>query len=156
MSYPQKGSMLRYFVPNIKLAQNAAEVLKCIDIGASSDIAGEYLCVHPCKVVQFQFSLTEELAGGSSVAPTVVFKKHPTPLSSSGSSTLCTLTIPDQTAIGKTVYKLINPVSMAVGDSIEVSWTIGTGTPTGQGLASFICEDDPEMPANNSDMVASA
>jgi len=85
-----------------------------------------------------------------------VFKKHPTPLSSSGSSTLCTLVIPDATAIGKTVYKAIAPVNMAVGDSIEISWTVGTGTPTGMGFQSFICEDDPEVPANNSDMIASA
>lgn len=155
MAYPQQGSFLRYFVPNIKLAENAAEELKCMDIGAASAVYGEFLCVHPCRIKQFQFTLTEEVAGGTSVAPTVVFKKHPTPLSSSGSTTLCTLTIPDATAVGKTVYKLITPVSMAVGDSIEISWTVGTGTPTGQGLQSFICEDDPELPANNSDMVAS-
>lgn len=154
--YGQQGSHLAYFVPNIKLAENAAEVLKCIDIGASSSTAGEYLCVKACRIKSFQFTLTEELAGGTSVAPTVVFKKHPTPLSSSGSSTLATLTIPDATAVGKTVYKIITPASMAVGDSIEVSWTIGTGTPTGQGLASFICEEEPETEANNSDMLASA
>ena len=154
--YTQEGSHLAFFVPNIKLAENAAEVLKCIDIGASSAIAGEYLCVKACKIKRFQFTMTEEVAGGTSVAPTVVFKKHPTPLSSSGSSTLCTLTIPDGTAVGKTVYKDISEVVMAVGDSIEVSWTVGTGTPTGQGLASFVCHEDPETSANNSDMIASA
>ena len=154
--YLQRGGHLRFFVPNIKLAENAAEVLKCIDIGAASAVAGEYLCVEPCRILSFQFTLTEEAAGGSTTAPTVVFKKHPTPLSSTGSSTLATLTIPDTTAIGKTVYKLITPANMAVGDSIEVSWTVGVGSPTGQGLASFICEEDPEVAGNNSDMVASS
>lgn len=156
MAYDREGAHLQYFVPNIALAENAAEILKEIDIGASSSSAGEYLCVRQCKVKQFQFTLTGEVAGGTSVAPTVVFKKRPTPKSSSGASTLCTLTIPDATGVGKTVYKAISAVSMAVGDSIEISWTIGTGTPTGMGHASFICEDDPESPANNSDMVASA
>lgn len=156
MSYDRENSHLGYFVPNIPLALNAAEVLKEVDIGASSGTHGEMICVKSCKIKQFQFVLTGEVAGGTSVAPTVVFKKHPTPLSSSGASTLCTLTIPDATAVGKVVYKAISPVAMSVGDSIEISWTIGTGTPTGMGHYAFICEDDPEVAANNSDMIASA
>lgn len=156
MSYIKQGNHLHYFVPNILLAENAAEELKAIDIGAASGTYGEFLCVKPCRIRQFQFTLTEELAGGTSVAPTVVFKKRPTPLSSSGQTTLCTLTIPDATAIGKTVYKAITPANMSVGDSIQITWTVGTGTPTGIGLQSFICEDDPETEANNSDMIASA
>lgn len=154
--YPQEGSYLQYFAPCIQLAENAAEVLKEIDIGASSGTHGELLCVKPCQIKQFQFTLSGELAGGTSVAPTVVFKKRPTPFSSSGQSTLCTLTIPDATAIGKTVYKAISPVSMAVGDTIQITWTVGTGTPTGMGYHSMICVEHSEVPANNSDMVASA
>ena len=157
MAYPHgEKSHLSYFVPAIQLAENAAEVLKEIDIGASSGTHGELVCVKPCEVKQFQFTLSGELAGGSSVAPTVVFKKRGTPFSSSGQSTLATLTIPDQTAIGKTVYKAIDPVAMAVGDSIQISWTIGTGTPTGMGYYSIICQDREEVPGNNSDMIASA
>ncbi len=154
--YGQQGSHLAFFVPNIPVALNAAEVLKEVDIGASSGTHGELLCVKPCRISSFQFTVTGETVGGTSAPPTVVFKKHPTPLSSSGSSTLATLTIPDTTAIGKTVYKVITPASMAVGDSIEISWTVGTGTPTGMGLYSWICEEEPETPANNSDMIASA
>lgn len=156
MSYVKQGNHLKYFVPNIALATTTSVPLRAMDIGAASAVHGEFLCVKPCRIRQFQFTLTEEVAGGTSAAPTVVFKKRPTPLSSSGQTTLCTLTIPDATAIGKTVYKLITPANMAVGDSIEVSWTVGTGTPTGIGLQSFICEDDPEVEANNSDMIASA
>ncbi len=156
MAYDREGAHLQYFVPSIQLAENAAEVLKEVDIGASSGDHGEYLCVKACKVKQFQFSVSGEAVSGTSVAPTVVFTKRGTPHSSSGEAVLCTLTIPSGTAIGKTVYKAISPVAMAVGDSIEVAWTVGTGTPTGMGFASFICEDDPEVPANNSDMIASA
>lgn len=151
-----EANHLAFFVPCIQLAENAAEVLKEIDIGAASGTHGELLCVRPCKVKQFNFTLSGELAGGTSVAPTVVFKKRPTPFSSGSQSTLATLTIPDATAIGKTVYKVIEPVSMAVGDTIQITWTIGTGTPTGMGYYSFVCEDVNELPANNSDMIASA
>lgn len=153
--YTQEGSHLAFMVPNIALAQNAAEVLKAIDIGASSGDHGEFLVVKPCKVKRLQFTLTEELAGGSSVAPQVVFTKRPTPLSASGESVIDSVIVPDQTAIGKTVYVNVD-VNLAVGDSVEISWVIGTGTPTGIGLASMICEEMPEDPRNNSDMVESA
>lgn len=156
MAYTSKGNYLNYFVPSIALATTTSVPMREIDIGAASGTHGEFLCVKPCRIQQFQFTLSGELAGGTSVAPTVVFKKRPTPFSSSGQSTVCTLTVPDATAIGKTVYKVVTPVTMSVGDSIEVSWTVGTGTPTGMGYQSFICEDDPETPANNSDMIASA
>jgi len=156
MSYPQKGSMLDFFAPNIPLATTTAGVMREMDIGASSGDHGEYVCFRPCSVSQVAFALTGELAGGTSVAPTVIFKKRPTPLSATAESALGTLTIPDATAVGKVVYKNITPVDFAVGDSVEISWTIGTGTPTGIGVAYFVCDYDPEEPGNNSDMVASA
>jgi hypothetical protein len=156
MSYIKQGNHFKYFVPNILLATTTSVPLRAIDIGAASGDHGEYLCVKPCRIRQLQFTMTEEVAGGTSVAPRVIFTKRPTPLSASSEVVVGTVIVPDATAIGKTVYKTIAPVNMAVGDSIEVSWVIGTGTPTGIGLASFICEDDPETEANNLDMVASA
>lgn len=157
MAYTDKGTHLNFFVPNIALAENAAEVLKEIDIGASSSNHGEYLCVRRCIVEMLQFSLTGEVAGGTSVAPTVVVTKRPTPKSASGASAVGTLTVPDATAVGKTVYKrLTSPVTFNVGDSMHIAWTIGTGTPTGMGHFSAICQENPEQPANESDMVASA
>ena len=156
MSYDKKGNHLAYFVPIIPLSLNAAEVLKEIDIGATGADHGELLCVRSCRVVEVQFTLVGELAGGTTTAPTVLFKKRPTPLSATGESTVGTLTIPDATAIGKTVYKPVTPVAFAVGDSMELSHTVGVGTPTGQGYYSFICEEDPEVAGNNSDMILSA
>lgn len=157
MSYVNSNaSHLAFFVPNIPLSLNAAEVLKEIDIGATGADHGELICVKACKVYRAQFILTGEVAGGTSVAPTVLFKKRPTPLSATGESTVATLTIPDATAIGKVVYKDFEPVSFAVGDSMEISHTIGTGTPTGMGHYSFLCLESPEESANNSDMIESA
>jgi hypothetical protein len=64
--------------------------------------------------------------------------------------------VPDTTAVGKTVYKDFEPVEFNVGDSMEISHVVGTGTPTGQGVYSFDCFEMPEEADNNSDMVESA
>jgi hypothetical protein len=154
--YLQQSNHLAFFTPLITLAQNAAEVLKEMDIGASSADHGELVCVKPCRVVQLQFTLTSEVAGGSSVAPRVIFTKRPTPLSATNEAVAGTVIVPNATAVGKTVYLPIDPVSFAVGDSMELSHVIGTGTPTGIGVYSFICDEDPEAPANNADMIESA
>jgi hypothetical protein len=156
MAYERKSSMLGFFQPIITLAQNAAEVLKEQDIGAASADHGEYVCFRKCKVVRLAFAVTSEVAGGTSVAPRVVFTKRPTPLSSSSEAVAGTVIVPDATAVGKVVYKDITPVAFSVGDTMEISHVIGTGTPTGQGVPYFECEDFPEDPSNNSDMVESA
>lgn len=156
MGYTKKGNHLAYFTPIITLAQNAAEVLKEMDIGATSADHGELVCVRPCRVSELMFTLTSELAGGTSVAPRVVFTRRPTPLSATSEAVVGTVIVPDATAVGKTVYKLVDPVVFAVGESMEISHVIGTGTPTGQGVYSFVCNDDPETNDNNSDMIESA
>lgn len=155
--YTNVGTHLNFMVPNIAVAENAAEVLKEMDIGASSADHGELVCVRRCKVTHLQFTLTGEAASGTSVAPTVIFTKRPTPKSATGEAVMGILTIPSGAAIGKTYYKkLATPTQLEVGDSVELSWTIGTGTPTGMGLYSMICVEDPETSANEGDMVASA
>lgn len=155
--YVDKGLHLAFFTPIITLAQNAAEVLKEQDIGASSADHGELLCFRHCRVEQLLFALTSEAASGTTTAPTVIFTKRPTPLSATSESVIGTLTIPSGTAIGKVVYKtLTDPVEMNVGDTVELSHTVGVGTPTGQGVYGFICAEFPETPANESDMIASA
>lgn len=155
-NYVKQGNHLQFFVPQIKVAEDAAEVLKVMDIGAASADHGELICARNCKVSRVGFVLTEELAGGTSVAPQVKFTKRPTPNSSSGEAVIATLIVPDATAIGKTVYKDIEPVEFAVGQSMELSHVIGTGTPTGIGVYFFQCDDSPETPENNSNMIESA
>lgn len=157
MGYDRTDSMLNYFAPNIPVATTDAGVLQEIDIGASSADHGEYVCFRRCTVTEIIFAMTGELAGGSSTAPTVVFTKRPTPLSATDESVVGTLTIPDQTAVGKVIRKrLSTPVNFAVGDSMEIAHTVGVGTPTGMGVAYFLCEDDPEYISNESDLSDSA
>lgn len=154
--YTQKFSHLAFFVPNIPVALNAAEVLKEMDVGASSADHGELVCKRACRVTRLLFTVTGEAISGTTTAPTVVFTKRPTPLSATSEAVAGTLTLPSGTAIGKVVYKDIDPVAFKPGDSMEISHTVGVGTPTGMGLYGFECEDSPEQPANVSDMLASA
>jgi hypothetical protein len=144
-----------FFRESIKL-DGSADVAKAIDIGAASGTHGELLCVKPCKLKMVGFIATEEAVSGTTTAPTVVFKKRPTPLSSSGESTVATLTVASGAAIGSVTYKSFSPVSFSRGDALQITWTVGVGTPTGIGHWFIEVEEDPEVVGNNSDMVASA
>lgn len=155
MAYVEQDNLLAYFQPSLALASAAAEVLRAVDIGAASGNHGEYLCVKPCMLHRGQFTATEEAVSGTTTAPTVVLKKRPTPLSAASETTIMTITVPTGTAIGKTVYKDVDPVQFMPGDSLHISWTIGVGTPTGIGLFSALCENSPKSPMENSDMVES-
>lgn len=151
MSYDQRFGHRAFF------SADAAAPEIVIDIGAASANAGELSCVVPCSVHQVQFHVTDEVAGGTSVAPQVIFTKRPTPNSATSESVVATLTIPDATAVGAVIYtELSSPIDFEVGDVMEISHVIGTGTPTGQGIAAFVCAHRAEVPANMSDMSASS
>lgn len=154
--YTRESGHLSFFQPLILLAQNAAEVLKEVDIGAASADHGELICVKQCLVKRLQFTMTSEVAGGTSVAPRVIFTHRPTPKSATGEVVIGTVIIPDGTAVGKTVYLDVDPFEVKPGESVEISHVIGTGTPTGIGTYGFLADEDPEDPRNDTDMVASA
>lgn len=156
MSYVEAGGLSKYFVPNIPLATTTAGVMREMDIGAASADHGEYICIRPCVIKEAGFIMTGELAGGTSVAPLVLFKKRPTPLSATGETTVSTLTIPDTTAVGKAIVDTAVNTRMAIGDSIEISHVIGTGTPTGLGHPFLNCSDCYEVIGNNDDVSETA
>ncbi len=156
MSYVQSGNILNYFMPNIPLAETTAGVMGEMDIGAASGDHGEMICTKACSITSLGFILVGELAGGTSVAPQVLFKKRPTPLSATDESTIATVIVPDTTAIGKAVVKSDLAFDMNVGDSMEISWVIGTGTPTGIGFWFGEAADKPEIIGNNTDVSETA
>lgn len=156
MSYPQHGNILSFFKPVMAVSGSDTKPLCDIDIGAASGTHGEFVCHRPCTVKQLMFALTLEAASGTSVAPTVVFAKRVLIGSDTGKVAMGTITVPTGTAIGKTVYKPITPMKFQIGDVILITWTVGTGTPTGMGNADVYAELMPEVPGNNSDMILSA
>lgn len=152
MSYDQKFGHRAFF------SADAAAPEIVIDIGSAGSNSGELSCIVPCEVHQLQFHVTDEAVVGTTTAPTVIFTKRPTPNSATSESVVATLTIPNGTAVGAVIYtELSTPIAFAVGDTMEISHTVGTGgTVAGQGIAAFVCAYSPEVPANNSDMTASA
>lgn len=151
MAYTQKFGHRAFF------SADAAAPEIVIDIGSTGSNSGELSCVVACDVHQVQFLVTDEAVVGTTTAPTVVFTKRPTPNSATAESVVATLTIPDGTAVGSVIYsELSSPVNFQVGDVMEISHTVGVGAPAGQGIAAFVCAHDPEVPANNTDMTASA
>lgn len=156
MSYPIQGNKFAFFHPVMAEAHGDTRPACAVDIGASSGDHGDYVCTRQCVIKRFLFHVTIEAVSGTSAAPTVVFKKYSAYGVTSGAVTLATLTIPTGTAIGKTVYKDITPYVLKPGEAIHISWTIGTGTPTGIGDVDWMCEADPENAGNQSNLIASA
>lgn len=152
MAYTQtSANYLAFFAPN------DSAVLDVVDIGEASGDHGELICMKPCKVKRLMFTVTDEAVVGTTTPPTVIFTKRPTPKSATNEVVIETLVIPNGTTAGKTIYLDIDPVEFQIGQSMEISWTVGVGgSVAGQGVFGFICDEMPEVPENNANMIASA
>lgn len=88
----------------------------------------------------------------------VAFKKYLAPGVSAGAVTLGSITIPTAIAAGKVYYKDISSVGLEPGQEIvvEVTTAAAGGGAAGAAVFALVGEEDPEVPANMSNMVASA
>lgn len=115
------------------------------------------------KIVQEEMQVLRLMAsvGVATVSTgniTVVFYRRPTIASASGQVTLGTLLIPGGTAVGKTVYKDIAPVTVFPGEQIayEVTVAAAGGSAAGKAYLNVGLADNPDAAANQSNMLASA
>jgi len=153
MSYAQSGNLLNYFVPNIAVANDDANVLNQMDIGAASADHGELVCTKACTINLLGFVVVGEIPVGTGTAPTVIFKHRPTPLSATDEALISTLQITTSLGIGKAIVDSDLNYNFEVGDSLEISHTIGiTGTVAGMGCWFGEASDKPEIVGNNSDV----
>lgn len=157
MGYPQSGGLNAYFIADIPVGTQTLGVsqLTTIDLSAAAGTQGEWICMKPCTIKQLQFVVSDVAVVGTTTAPSVVFKKRPTPNSTASQSVVGTLTIPTGTAIGKVLYKEVE-TDFSIGDSLQITWVQAVGSAAGKGLPSVLAFDDPEAPANMSDMIVSA
>ncbi len=127
------------------------------DAAATAAVHGEYLCIRKCKVKRFMFGLTIACIA-TSTAPIVKAWRRPTLGSASAEVAIATLTIPDTTAIGKVLYKKFAPVAFKPGEGLcfEHTQVCVGGSIACSGHYAMECEDSPEEPANESNMVLSA
>lgn len=123
---------------------------------ASAAVIARFLAMKQISVKQIAFVISTATVSTGNIVVTV--KRRPTVGSTSGEVTIGTLTIPTAIAAGKMYYKNVTPVVVAQGEEVvfEVTTAAAGMGAAGAGYSSLGVEHDPEQPANNSDMVASA
>lgn len=92
-----------------------------------------------------------------STTPIVItVKRRPTYGTATGEVTISTLSIPATQAVGGVIYKdLAGTVNLAPGEGLSFAVTT-VATTSGKVLVGFVGLEDPETPANQSKMIASA
>ena len=157
MSYSSTQGHLAFFVPNLVIAGNATKPLAAINVAAANATHGEFICTVPCTIRSLKATIVLATVNTSTV-PVITFTKYTLPAAGGTATAVGTLSLPDAKAAGTVLYKdLTAGVSFAVGDVMQVKHTLGTGgSVAGEAVVSWDCEIDPEIPGNNSDMIASA
>lgn len=107
-----------------------------------------------CVPSRILFTLLTAATGGT--APILQFLFRPIPGSSSGQVTLGALTIPDGTAIGKTVYKDVTDVGNILTVGGQVVCSCSTADTVGTGYWGIEVTDSPQNAKAVSNMIASA
>lgn len=132
--------------------------LELLPVGsiAADDLSGtgvhgySYLVLSPCAVKRFLAAVSTVLVGPA----TVVLKRRPTFGSATGEVVLDTIVIPAAAPVGQVMYSDFKMVELDVGD--ELVFEVTVAATSGGALYGIEAENDPEVPAENSDMVASA
>lgn len=128
------------------------------NLAATAADWAEIHCHHPIQVRRISFGVTTAVTAGTT-APTVTVYRRPTAGSSSGQVLLGTLTIPNAQAAGTVVYKELESVRVKAGEGLAFRVNVQAvdgGTAAGVGFPGALVELDPEVPANQSNMTASA
>ena len=134
------------------LIPKSTAVFTAEDLSAAVAVYGGFLITKQCKIKRIGFYVTTVISATTN--PAVEFNRRPTYNSSSGEILLGTLTIPTTTAVGTVVYKDIDPVVLFPGDELSLEHTVQASA-TGAGFYVFEVCDDPEVPANQTKMLAS-
>lgn len=129
-----------------------------INLAAATGTYGGYLVTKPVAVRRFSFYVITNVLAGTT-APIVGLRRRPTYNSASGELTIANLTIPNAAVLGTVYYKDISAYQIHPGDELSVERAVqaaDSGTAAGTGFIDVELESSPEVPANESDMIASA
>jgi hypothetical protein len=156
MSYAQQGNWLNFFTPNLAISGSATKPLAAINVAAANATHGEFICVVPCQIKQAQATVILNTVS-TSVLPVVTLTKYTLPGAGGTATTIDTISIPDASTLGQTIYVKDLNTTFLPGQVIQVKHTVGTGgSVAGEVVVSCICEADPETYANSSLMILSA
>jgi hypothetical protein len=126
------------------------------DVLTATGVHGEHLALGRVALDRLLLCVTTAVV--SSGAVVVQFKKRPVPGSAAGESVIGELSIPAGTAAGKVLYKNIDEAELLAGEAlaIEVTTAAAGGGAAGGCVYGFELQEAPEVPANQSNMIASA
>jgi hypothetical protein len=151
-----KGNWLNFFTPNLAISGSATKPLAAINVAAANATHGEFVCVVPCTIRQAQATVILNTVSTSTV-PVITLTKYTLPGAGGTATTIDTISIPDASSLGQTLYVKDLSTSFLPGQVLQVKHTLGTGgSVAGEVVVSCICEDDPESLANSSLMIESA
>lgn len=114
------------------------------------------LVLRPVTIRRVYAAITTATVSSADIV--VAVKKRGTFGSTSGETTIATLNIPTAKAAGVVMYKSFDAVNCAAGDQIvfEVTTAAAGGGAAGNCIYGAEMNDDPEVPANSSDLTASS
>lgn len=142
----------------VQLMWRSNAFLTGANLAATAADWAEIHCHTSVQVKRITFGVTTAVLAGT-LAPTVTVYQRPTAGSNASQVLLGTLTIPNGTAAGSIVYKELESVRLKAGQGlafrVNVQATDG-GTAAGVGFPGALIIADPEIPANQSLMIASA
>lgn len=155
MAYPDRGSMLKFFVPNLAISGSATKPFCAINVAAANATHGEYVCVVPCTVRQIGLFVVLNTVS-TSLAPVVHFTKYTIPAAGGTATVIDTVSPLDASTLGQVYYVKDLSTNFKVGDSMQIKHVVGTGgSVAGEVVPFWVCEADPEIVGNNSNMVLS-
>ena len=146
MSYSEKVQGLR----GILTAQKE-------DLTTVADLLTSYVTCSRVQLRRLALLITTAIVSPTSSC-VVTVSKRPTVGSDTGRTTIATITIPTGVAAGKVYYKDVDDIVLDPGNELMFAVTTacaGAGA-AGKAVSLFECYDQPETPANQSNMVASA
>lgn len=157
MSYTNnRGNWLQFFTPNLVIAGNSTKPLAAINIAAANATHGEFICVVPCTIRMAQATVILNTVSTTTV-PVITLTKYTLPGAGGTSTVIDTISVPNGSTLGQTLYVKDLSTSFVPGQVIQVKHTLGTGgSVAGEVVVSCVCEEDPEVPGNESLMVLSA
>lgn len=124
----------------------------------STGVGGEIVTMKRVEVRRIYYAVKIASLTGTANA-VITFRIRPIFGSTSGQSTIGTLTIPTGAAIGQVIYKDVTPVAVNAGSTVAFDLTTA-GTDSGSATGTGMCGIDayllPEDRLNETKMVASA
>lgn len=123
------------------------------DCSSTGVFAYTWNYIEPCTVKQLACKVSVVM--NSTVAIVVTFRRRPVYGSSSGQTSLGTVTIPKTAAADTVVVNNITPVNMNVGDQIVADCTTAATT-SGSAIAYVVADFNPETSLNESVTVVTA